>query len=189
MPNLEANILGSEVDPGWYAIHTRHQHEKNVARVLTNKGIRGIPASVHCCPPLERSRQAAVPSSLPLLRIPPQPAGTVPSQVTCIRKPATTSVTNTTTIARIIRFESIGSSLACWSSRQSDARARDSKLFQCGPQTEARRRRVALTLARANKIQAATAMGSVKFPHRQASPHFRGNSGALPPCAGWRAGG
>jgi transcription antitermination factor NusG len=29
---------GSEWNSSWYAIHTRHQHEKNVARVLSGKG-------------------------------------------------------------------------------------------------------------------------------------------------------
>jgi transcription antitermination factor NusG len=27
-----------EANPGWYAIYTRHQHEKNVARLLSDKG-------------------------------------------------------------------------------------------------------------------------------------------------------
>lgn len=29
---------GAEVNPGWYAIYTRHQHEKVIARLLSEKG-------------------------------------------------------------------------------------------------------------------------------------------------------
>jgi transcription antitermination factor NusG len=38
MSNLEASNPGGDMNSAWYAVHTRHQHEKNVARVLTNKG-------------------------------------------------------------------------------------------------------------------------------------------------------
>jgi transcription antitermination factor NusG len=38
MPSLETS-LGSESNSSWYAIHTRHQHEKNVARGLEGKGL------------------------------------------------------------------------------------------------------------------------------------------------------
>lgn len=38
MPNMEAANPVSDVNSAWYAVNTRHQHEKNVARVLTNKG-------------------------------------------------------------------------------------------------------------------------------------------------------
>lgn len=38
MPSLEANSLGYDLEPSWYALHTRHQHEKNVARGLEGKG-------------------------------------------------------------------------------------------------------------------------------------------------------
>jgi len=38
MQSSEMVNPGSQFDSGWYAVHTRHQHEKNVARVLTNKG-------------------------------------------------------------------------------------------------------------------------------------------------------
>ena len=38
MPTLEANSLSCDLEPAWYAVHTRHQHEKNVARGLEGKG-------------------------------------------------------------------------------------------------------------------------------------------------------
>jgi transcription antitermination factor NusG len=34
----KADNPGSDMNSAWYAVHTRHQHEKNVASVLTNKG-------------------------------------------------------------------------------------------------------------------------------------------------------
>ena len=37
--DTQRNATAAESDyPGWYAIHTRHQHEKTVARVLDGKG-------------------------------------------------------------------------------------------------------------------------------------------------------
>jgi transcription antitermination factor NusG len=38
MQSQEAVNPGSDFDSAWYAIHTRHQHEKNVARGLEGKG-------------------------------------------------------------------------------------------------------------------------------------------------------
>jgi len=35
---LGTGNLGNDWNSGWYAVHTRHQHEKNVARALTGKG-------------------------------------------------------------------------------------------------------------------------------------------------------
>ena len=31
-----------DINAAWYAVHTRHQHEKNVARVLANKGFEAF---------------------------------------------------------------------------------------------------------------------------------------------------
>ena len=38
MSTLGTGNLGNDWNSGWYAVHTRHQHEKNVARALTGKG-------------------------------------------------------------------------------------------------------------------------------------------------------
>jgi transcription antitermination factor NusG len=38
MTYLEGPDPAGEVDAGWYAVYTRHQHEKNVARALAGKG-------------------------------------------------------------------------------------------------------------------------------------------------------
>jgi transcription antitermination factor NusG len=38
MPMLETNNPSSDLNSAWYAVHTRHHHEKNVARGLTDKG-------------------------------------------------------------------------------------------------------------------------------------------------------
>jgi len=42
MANLEAEHPGNDLDSAWYAVHTRHQHEKNVARVLAGKGFEAF---------------------------------------------------------------------------------------------------------------------------------------------------
>jgi len=42
MANLEAERPGQDLDSAWYAVHTRHQHEKNVARVLAGKGFEAF---------------------------------------------------------------------------------------------------------------------------------------------------
>ena len=38
----KANNPGGNISAAWYAVHTRHQHEKNVARVLANKGFEAF---------------------------------------------------------------------------------------------------------------------------------------------------
>src|SRR5438045_7233578 len=38
--DLDGSHLGSR--SGWYAIYTRHQHEKTVARILTSKGFETL---------------------------------------------------------------------------------------------------------------------------------------------------
>ena len=38
----EVNNPASDINSAWYAVHTRHQHEKNVARVLANKGFEAF---------------------------------------------------------------------------------------------------------------------------------------------------
>jgi len=43
MPNLEvSDNQVSDSHSAWYAVHTRHQHEKNVARVLADKGFEAF---------------------------------------------------------------------------------------------------------------------------------------------------
>jgi transcription antitermination factor NusG len=43
MPNLESDDNQVSDSPSaWYAVHTRHQHEKNVARVLAGKGFEAF---------------------------------------------------------------------------------------------------------------------------------------------------
>jgi transcription antitermination factor NusG len=38
----ERNNVAGDINAAWYAVHTRHQHEKNVARVLANKGFEAF---------------------------------------------------------------------------------------------------------------------------------------------------
>jgi transcription antitermination factor NusG len=37
-PNSEARCVSEVMPAGWYAVYTRHQHEKSAAEILTNKG-------------------------------------------------------------------------------------------------------------------------------------------------------
>ncbi len=67
MPDL--SIPSEEPDGalGWYALYTRHQHEKNVARALASKGFEVFLPLYSCCSPLERPSQAPFAPSLSLV--------------------------------------------------------------------------------------------------------------------------
>ncbi|MGA9389339.1 MAG: UpxY family transcription antiterminator [Candidatus Sulfotelmatobacter sp.] len=42
MPSLEGSDTTRDADSAWYAVYTRHQHEKNVARALVGKGFEAF---------------------------------------------------------------------------------------------------------------------------------------------------
>ena len=55
----------------WYALYTRHQHEKRVHQILTGKGFEAFLPLYTDRSPVERPRQASFAPPLPVLCVPP----------------------------------------------------------------------------------------------------------------------